>query len=112
MSGLPTVLSISCTSCGAKPGGHCVTKNSGTPTTYPHSARTKQFRRRMIKGARFIALIRRDIPELQLKKGDTCMVQPVWSRPNTVNIVHKMPHGKPLHDVQPATAVRFVEWEF
>lgn len=112
MSGLPTVLSIPCTGCGAKPGGHCVSKTSGAPASFPHSARTKRFRKLMIKGARFIALVRRDIPELKLHKGDKCMVHPLWSRTNTVKIVHKMPYGKPLDVVQPATAVRFVEWEF
>jgi hypothetical protein len=66
----------------------------------------------MIKGARFIALVRRDIPELKLHKGDKCMVHPLWSRPNTVKIVHKVPSGTPVGDVQPDTAVRFVQWEF
>lgn len=110
MSGLPTVTSISCPTCGAKPGGTCVS-HAGKRTTQPHSARSKAFRSRIRKGARFIIMMRHDVPEHGLSKGDQYLCQAIWTAKHTVKLLHRVPDGHRVDCVQYDTAVRFIEWE-
>ncbi|GAA2030986.1 hypothetical protein GCM10009720_09070 [Yaniella flava] len=111
MSGLPTVNSVPCPTCGAKPGARCTSRPSGGQTTQPHSARSKAFRSRLRKGSRFVALMRRDDPEHGLKKGEKYLAQALWTQPNAVKLIQRLPGGRKVNCLQYDTAVRFIKWE-
>lgn len=111
MSGLPTVNSIACPTCKAKPGGKCVSRKSGARAIQPHAARSKAFRSRIRKGARFVALMRHDVPEHGLKKGEQYLAHALWGQTDTVKLLSRLPGGRKIDCFQYDTAVRFIQWE-
>lgn len=111
MSALPTVNSLSCTKCGAKPGATCIRQPSGEQAMQPHSARSQAFRTRMRKGARFVVLMRHGDQTHGLKKGEQYLAHAMWLQPDTVKLLCRLPDGQIVDCFQYTTAVRFIRWE-
>ncbi|WP_343956421.1 hypothetical protein [Yaniella flava] len=55
--------------------------------------------------------MRRDDPEHGLKKGEKYLAQALWTQPNAVKLIQRLPGGRKVNCLQYDTAVRFIKWE-